>query len=389
MVAPMVLMVLDQLAKKLGVTLDPPGFATGMAAQAWFFGVPALAALSAAFTGEESPKPANLRLQGDILVVTYFQGEDRVPRDAVHSGVRTPIGVDLLLRGGTAIRAEMPAAEAEALLEALQLGPDRRRAELTLGNENHRLAVGCAAFPVTVVLALLVTIIIKDSLPQAHRDPAYLLAVLAATAAPLLLRRLFAPADLVIGADGVVIRRSGRTRRVPLSAIRKTDTVAGRLVLEIAPRGGDGPPEKLHLPTTTDAADAALAWAAAERIRAAQRIAGHAAAAIPELDPAGRSLASWREALARLRRADGDYRRAQVRDEELLAVLQDGQAPAKLRIGAALALREGAAAVEARTKVRIAAETCADEELRAALEAAAEEEVAERAIRRVVERKGG
>jgi hypothetical protein len=382
MVAPMVLVVLRALMEMAGMVLDRHGPSAESTAWSWLLGVPALAIAAAVAGALERPKRTRLRLDGDDVVTIDPFGDERFRRADILSGVVTPTGVDLLLRGGETLRAELPREEAEALLEALSLGPARRRAELTLGSENRRLGAGCLALPISITLAALLIAGFLSGLPLGWKDATFALFVLAAVLFSLYARRLAAPADLVIGADAVTLHRAGLTRRIPLSAIRKADTVAGQLVLELVPARAGAAPEVLRLPS----GDAALAWAAAERIRAAQRAAGHSAAAIPDLDPAGRSLASWREALARLRRADGEYRRAQVRDEELLAVLQDGQAPAKLRIGAALALREGAAAVEARTKVRIAADTCADEELRAALEAAAAEEVAEGAIRRVVER---
>jgi hypothetical protein len=377
--AALVAPLLVELASLVGKPhTGEPSFETF--AWSWLLGVPFLTLMTVVAETTERPTRTRLRVEGDDVVLG--DGRERLRPDEVVSGVLTPIGVDLLLRGGDALRAEIPRAEAEAVLEALSLGPDRRRAELTLGSETRRLAAGCATLPV-LLFGACVLVAVLPNIPRGWGELLVVLIMLGATVGPLLARRLTAPADVVIGAEALIIRRHGRTRRIPLAALRKAEGVSGRLVLEVAPASGEGAAEVLRLPSGDDA----LAWAAAQRIRAAQQAAGHAAV-VPDLDPAGRSLPDWRKALSGLRRADGEYRRAQLHDDDLLAVLQDGSAPAEARIGAALALREGAEPSEARTRVRIAAEACADEELRAALEAAAAEEVAEGAIRRVMERRG-
>jgi hypothetical protein len=352
---------------------------------AWLLGVPVLTAAATVATALETPRPALLRVEDGALVVRRRKREERHPADSVLAGLLTRHGIELHLADGRVLRIEMPFADAEATLEALALGPEHRRATLALGAEGRRLAAGCIALPVGLVIVPFLGRFLEALIPGLPDLVPGILIFCVPFLLPWLARHLTAPADLVIGTDGLVLRRGGRPRHIPLESILSAEAAHGDLVLVLAPRAGGAKREILRLP----AGNADRAWGAAERILVAKRIAAQPGAApIPELDPAGRPLPAWREALSRLRRGEGEYRRAQVREEDLLAVLQDGQAPAKLRIGAALALCEGAAATEARTKVRIAAGTCADEELRAALEAAAEEEIAEGAIRRVVERKG-
>ncbi|HTN88222.1 MAG TPA: hypothetical protein VL242_31295, partial [Sorangium sp.] len=90
------------------------------------------------------------------------------------------------------------------------------------------------------------------------------------------------------------------------------------------------------------------------------------------LERRGLPATAWRAALRRLVSESGaDYRTAKLTREQALAVLEDGAAPAELRIGAALALsawRDG----QTVERLRIAAEGCASRDVRLALEQAAE-----------------
>ena len=384
LVGPLPLFALFELQDALRLhVLDPHHPWWVSLALAWLFGVPALTAATALASALETPGRAHVRVEDGSLLVGWRGREDRHPAHTLVTALLTTRGLELHLADGRVLRAEMAFADAEATQEALALGPERRRAVLTLGSEGHRLAAGCVAFPVGWVLLMVMVAFLESWLPRVFRAAPGFLGLCVPFLLPQLARRLTAPADLAIGTDGLVLRSPGRARRIELGSIVAAEAQHGDLVLMLAPPAPGAEREILRIHT----GNADLAWGAAERIRVTKRIAAQPGSApIPDLDPAGRSLPAWREALSRLRRGDGEYRRAQVREEDLLAVLQDGQAPAKLRIGAALALCEGAAATEARTKVRIAAGTCADEELRAALEAAAAEEVAEGAIRRVVER---
>ena len=96
------------------------------------------------------------------------------------------------------------------------------------------------------------------------------------------------------------------------------------------------------------------------------------------LERRGRTVRAWRVALAELvREASSGYRTAMLPKEQALAVLEDGHAPGELRIGAALALTVGGRAgehtlprgVDADTalRLRIAVETCVNQEVRTAL----------------------
>ena len=96
------------------------------------------------------------------------------------------------------------------------------------------------------------------------------------------------------------------------------------------------------------------------------------------LERRGRTVRAWRVDLSELvREASGGYRTAMLPKEQALAVLEDGRAPGELRIGAALALTEGGRAgehavprgIDADTalRLRIAVETCVNQDVRTAL----------------------
>jgi hypothetical protein len=374
--------ILAMLVAGLEIGLSLPFSIAESVAWTWLLGVPVLTVAAAITSAVERPGRATITAGEDGLTLAYRDDERRIGAAAIASGLVTPAGLDLQLTNGSVLRAEMREDEAISVLDALGVGPDRRRAALMMGREGRPLAAGCGAFVAAIVAFLLLAAVAASVIPAAVALLGALLMVLA----PHLARAYTAPASLTIGADGVTLRHAYRTRRIPFAAIHRADPLDGRLVLTLTPTEEGGPAETIRLP----GGDPELAAGAAKRILSLKQAPSTSASqAIPDLDPAGRTLPAWREALSRLRRADGEYRRAQVRDDALLAVLEDGAAPAKLRLGAALALREGDAPAEARARVRIAAETSADEELRAALEAAAEEKVKEAPLRRVVRRKEG
>jgi hypothetical protein len=83
-----------------------------------------------------------------------------------------------------------------------------------------------------------------------------------------------------------------------------------------------------------------------------------------------RTRADWLAALTRLRDAEGGYRDAVVREDDLWRVVEDPSAPEDARGGAALVLR-GALDDAGKARVRVAAEATASPKLRFALDAAA------------------
>jgi hypothetical protein len=93
-------------------------------------------------------------------------------------------------------------------------------------------------------------------------------------------------------------------------------------------------------------------------------------AALELLDRRGRTVAAWREALARITHRSGDYRSSVLESADLAQVIEDVSAPAERRIGAALALAALPGDPELKLRVRVAAQASANETMRVALERA-------------------
>src|SRR5262249_33072149 len=96
----------------------------------------------------------------------------------------------------------------------------------------------------------------------------------------------------------------------------------------------------------------------------------------------GRSVRDWRASLREIARRNATYRSTGLSPEDLQAVLESPTASVERRIGAAIVLTERA--TEGRSgllgRIRIAAEACACERVRVALERVAEGELDDAAI---------
>ena len=185
----------------------------------------------------------------------------------------------------------------------------------------------------------------------------------------LLLRRLVGPAEVIVGADGVLVRQGSAARFVPFHRVAKVD---------IAPAAPGGP--VIFRLTDGSAVEARARWmsdddreALAARISDARRAWAEGEAgegALARVERRGRSAAAWREAMREVTAADG-YRESGVTREALVEVVESPSVTVERRMGAALAL-SGTDDDELRHRVRIAAEACADERVRVALALAAD-----------------
>ncbi|WP_437973729.1 hypothetical protein WMF11_34170 [Sorangium sp. So ce295] len=198
-----------------------------------------------------------------------------------------------------------------------------------------------------------------------------------------LLREGSARRVLVAGSDGLSLRDDAGERFISFASIERVEETA--LGVELALAGGEElsltlvPPQLLRDPSETG-----LSMVLAERRREhllallrerSGRGAHDAGRAVALLGRRGLPAPAWRAALRRLvGEAGADYRTAKLTREQAFTVLEDGGAPAELRIGAALALggsRDG----QTEERLRIAAEGCANRDVRLALEHAAEGDV--------------
>lgn len=384
MLAPVVLVyVVAVAAKPFGLAVLGPSSIDAAVSSFVFgtLGAVIFAAASWVAGGQSSGGDVELVVTERALSIGRPSRVDVIERRRIVSGIVLSMrpAVELRLHDGRVLRVQMTDQhEAEALLDALALGPDRRRVVVTLGSERRPLVVGCLVYPAAMMLLPAILLYFD---PFVRRLLPVLIA-LAVAATTLAARRLSRPREVVVGADGVHVRGwSGGFIR--FAEIAHAGANARALVLQLRPDADIARREPVRLLCP----DEQTARGLAARIRDAMALsrggAARRAAVTDALDPGDRPLPAWRDALAKIMRSEEQYRTSAVTKDEVLAVLEDAAAPSRLRIGAALALRE-TSDTDARQKIRIAAETCADADLREALEAAAEDELDERTIRKTL-----
>ncbi|WP_434042310.1 MULTISPECIES: hypothetical protein [Sorangium] len=294
---------------------------------------------------------------------------------------------------GDVIRVRVEdAADAERLLGVIAAGREQGTWSVRLHDDvapplRRRLFVGVAAL-VSLICWSVLDADVALSLGVVTGASAWALAVL--------LREGAAPRVLVAGSDGLSLRDDAGERFIPYACIERIDETA--LGVELALAGGEDvaltivPPQLLRDPSETG-----LSMVLAERRREhllallrerTGRGAPEARRAGALLERRGLAAPAWRAALRRLvDEAGADYRTAKLTREQAYAVLEDGGAPAELRIGAALALSSSRDdhTVE---RLRIAAEGCASRDVRLAIEQAAEGEVDDWTLERALSSSG-
>ena len=202
------------------------------------------------------------------------------------------------------------------------------------------------------------------------------------------LAAFFRKGEAVVGADGVFVRSLVTNRFIPYSRVRNVVTEAGGIRLEL----DKGPSVELPLSflsyfeseRSSKRPPAAEVVAVAMQIRRAIERTGKSDASntlLRELDRGERTGEAWRQAVASLAERDQGYRGAAVDVDDLVRVAEDAAAPPERRVGAALAIQAGGDANQKR-RVRIAAAECADVDMKAALEQAAEGEILEAELER-------
>jgi hypothetical protein len=352
-------------------------------------------------------RPAMVSVGEGAIVVEYGRGVWRWPLSDVVEGWTESFQDedDVVLRTRrddlVAVRVDSPEA-GSALLRAVGVSADKQVVRLRLAERSASSApVGCIAGAAGVVLpfALVgsgvglwfaVAAILRRGAPDSG------LWVFAAIFAASLLAafkvlQAMVPPLATVGVDGIEVRGFGSRRFIPLDDVSRVDSSDRGVTLRLR----SGP--DLTLTTfrnTSDGRQGHPATRAAllrriEQALAARRASQSQVARAAALERHGKSFARWRVELASLTKQDADYRRsAGLARDDLERILEDASAPVEHRVGAAVALT-AAGDGDVRRRVRIAAAACADQSLRAALEAAAEQELdedkLERALRRVHE----
>ena len=379
------LSALALLAPVVGVpgtgALLPAAYSLDTAIAIYVYGALAatvLAILSFILAAPRLRRPGTIHWDAHTLALDD-KGTVRIPRDEIEGGLIIADAdgppVELTLRGDRVVRLTMDdRSDADALVDGLGLGASGRRLVSAPSGPSRPLAAGCLAYP----LAFLVLFSFAGIFEQAFGAATSTLLTLLVVASTLFARHLAHRAQVIVGADGVVVRAPLRAARfVPFSAIERVESEGRKLVLT---RAGSEPALSVRLsghPLAEALRDRVHEAAARARSRDRSRPVSEL------LDPGDREVAAWREDLARLLAPEGPYRGANLDVEQVAGVLDDPSAPPRLRVGAALALCESGAP-EAKARVRVAAEACADDRLREALEAAAAEEIDDAVIRRAV-----
>lgn len=310
--------------------------------------------------------------EGD-LVIKRGRWRKRIPLAQITEGWLSPLRgeVELRTRGGVRVRARLDSLEdGRRLLEAAGVDERRRTMRMQLG-ETTFLDIMIWLIGPSVVLPITLAIGRRAPWPM----PLNIL-VFAGLFWLLfrLVRALWGPAEVVVGADGLILRGALRTRFIPFGCLASVDVGSEHLLLHLT----DG--------TAASARARHLSAAQIEQLRArldaataAWRAGGADAAALSHLDRNGRAPEAWRAALAALGSRPEGYREAAMSREDLVAVLENPGAPAERRIGAALAL-SARPDNQDRARIRVAAEACANPRMRIALEQVARDELEDEAI---------
>jgi hypothetical protein len=209
------------------------------------------------------------------------------------------------------------------------------------------------------MLAFAVTLLVAGDLVAG----AFALAVAAAmiAASPLLLGEV-----AITGTDGITVRGVAGSRFIPFEGISSASYDRGAVRLER--RGG----ADVVLPAKAEPGELLAARVTEALERAGARVAE---AKLAQLDRRDETIAAWRARVA-AQHASSGYRDLGIDKDEILEVLDDPTCSPERRIAAALAL-SGDEDDRTVKRLRVAVDACANEELRAALELAAEGELDE------------
>lgn len=338
-----------------------------------------------------------IRREGDALVVERAGATRTIPMSDVDTGWTSKSHaapgdqVGVTLRGGETIIAEVPAGEGNAKLEELGLDASKRRLHLTLWSGLESVLMGFAGSILGLlawlplgglggdVLTRLGATDLNAPLVFATLVPMMVLGALA-------MRRV--KPEVTIGSDGVIVAGGSiraNKRYYPL------DKVAGVEIVRAAnARNQTQTVVKLRMIDGSDADIAtflstarteALADTLANRVREAMaaRDAAPVAEASSLLDDVGGGVGAWLGSLRELAAQGDGYRSTALTRDRLVALVDDGRAALRRRIGAAVMLAEKGDA-EGLARVRIAADASASPRVRIALEKVAERAIDEASI---------
>lgn len=334
-------------------------------------------------------RPGSVTIDEDgVTLEIARRGRRHLARGEIASGwtERFASGIDnvvLQTRSGETVRWRVDdPADARAALTAAGVAPSLRAVTLRLGvagTSRSRfllvfLALLLAPFMLIAFAAFLGSIIAATF----GSDPVSVVLVssfilgLGLLATTLLVRPLIT-STVRIGTDGIGIERLFRRRFVPRALFLGASEGWNYVAISTS----DGAVHRVPVSSSAEA------HVVVQRIQEAMANRGDAAAskALSRLARNGRPIAAWLRDVRAEARGAGGYREARLDPAEIHALVEDGAAPAERRIAAAAAL---SGSDEGKRRVRIAAEACADERLRLAIQEAAEDEVNEGKIEKAL-----
>ncbi|MBI5515152.1 MAG: hypothetical protein HY909_15355 [Deltaproteobacteria bacterium] len=346
-----------------------------------------LALVALGVSTERVRRRGRLEATAEGLCLTDGDSRRVFSRSEVASGIVVPqregARVHLTLANGDELVALAPdEASAERILVEAGVDVAHRRARFPLGGMAARVLaplLGGAALTTSFFAGLLQLFLAFPG----YRDLFALAWIAVSCAGSVVVARVTLSREVVVGTDGVsVCDGAGARRFLPFSEVASVNVADGRAQ---ATRK-DGFVVYLTNPSDLDAAGTE---ALVRRVRQAMRVgstAPGASAGFQLLDRNGRSLDDWKAALQGLLRRGGAYRDAGPSREALQRLVGDAEAPAERRIAAAVALasEEPTADNDPRTGIRVAADACAHEPVRDALELAARGELDEATLERAV-----
>lgn len=354
--------------------LSERGLFAGLAPVATVVGAAGVLALVASFASSlycamrsaiVSVSPEGVSLRGAGLAT-------RLPTARIRSALAVTRGtrgraleptVELSLDDGDEVVLELDTAErAEAFVETLGFGPGGKRVEVDLATPSRRflhLLFAYLAYQILSVVLMMPLMMLGIASQGDGVSLAFAFGLgsvgIAVVVGHEILKRLLAAPVVSVGRDGVYVRRRGKTQ------------LAG-------PAVGEQAAAPHAFPKYAFAAvgvDIHRRWAVWRHIA---RCASALAVEVPPegtFERAGRDVAGWKERLARAVN-DAGYRTSGLSPDVAARVLASPVATAEQRVGAALALRVTPDA-EAPARIRVAAEGCADPDVRDALLAVAED----------------
>lgn len=285
--------------------------------------------------------------------------------------------VQLTLRGASVIDVAVDSLEtADALLDRLALDPTRRALRFP-ARALLKQALGAIG---GVAIGSYIGFYLGIVLVAAGLRYGVALAVPLATIFGLMGWVSTRPIELRVGTDGLTLRGAFKTRFVPFAELSGLGENGGDPMLYYR----DGHTEVVWNSAVSKRPD--LLAALQHRVNGAlaanaehEGLMARAAA----FERRGRPLAQWRDEVVRLVDPTKGYRDVGLSRREAEALLDDARSPIEHRLAAAMALRS-LDAVEAPTRIRVAAEGCASPEMRAALERAGDGTLDEATVARAV-----